>query len=133
MNKKIKNSHNNDIGLSEINYCGGIFMPKLKCSVKNCYYNESNQCCRDGIQVQGQDATIVDATYCGSFMEKLDSVTAKNCHCEKAPETIQEVKCEAKNCIFNDNCKCHAEEIGIKGNGAKHESQTECGSFECSC
>lgn len=106
-------------------------MPKLKCSVKNCYYNESNKCCRNEIKVQGQDATVVDATYCGSFKEKLDATTAKNSYCEKGPETNLDVKCEAKNCIFNDNKKCHAGEIGIEGNGARHESQTECGSFEC--
>jgi hypothetical protein len=108
-------------------------MPKLNCNVKNCYYNESKQCCRDEIQVQGEEATVVDATYCGNFKEKLDSVTAKTCHCESAPEEMLTVKCEAKNCIYNDNAKCHAAEIGISGNGAKHQSQTECGSFECSC
>lgn len=123
--------HNNDIGDSEINYCGVLIMPKLNCSVSNCYYNESKKCCRDDIQVQGEDATVTDATYCGSFKEKLDSTTAKACHCEKGPEDTLMVKCEAKNCIYNDNAKCHAAEITIAGNGAKHESQTECGSFDC--
>ncbi len=118
---------------TEIKLVWGVIMPKLSCSVKNCYYNEAKKCCREEIQVQGEDATVVDATYCGSFKEKLDGATAKACHCEGSPENSLDVKCEAKNCIFNDNARCHAAEIGIAGDGAKHESQTECGSFECTC
>ncbi len=108
-------------------------MTKLECGVKNCFYNKNLKCCREGIQVCGADATITDATYCGDFREKLDSVTAKEEHCIDGPEKILNVKCDAVKCIFNDNCKCRAEHITIEGNGAKHQSQTECGSFECSC
>ena len=105
-------------------------MPRLNCSVKNCYYNESKQCCLDKIQVQGQDASFVEGTFCGEFKEKLDATTAKNCYSDKRPERNLQVRCDAKNCLFNDNDKCHAREIDIDGNGAKHRSQTECGSFE---
>ena len=108
-------------------------MPKLTCSVKNCYYNKSSKCCREGIDVHGQDAIVDDATFCSSFKEKVDTVTSQECHCSEGPETLLEVKCEAVNCTFNDNCKCHADKIGIDGNGAKHESQTKCGSFQCGC
>lgn len=108
-------------------------MPKLNCSVSNCYYNESKKCCRDDIKISGSDATVTDGTFCGSFKEKLDKVTSKSCHCNEGPATKLDVKCEAKNCVYNDNAKCHAAEITISGNGAKHESQTACGSFECSC
>lgn len=83
--------------------------------------------------MHGEDATIVDATYCSSFKEKRDEVTSKEYHCEAGPETVLDVKCEAVNCTFNDNAKCHADKITIEGNGARHESQTECGSFRCSC
>lgn len=108
-------------------------MPKLGCLVKNCFYNKSSRCCRDGIDVHGRDATITDATYCNSFREKTDSVTAKVAHCDCSPESFLNIKCEAVNCVFNDNAKCHADKITIEGDGAKHESQTECGSFRCSC
>ncbi len=57
-------------------------MTVLNCSVKNCYYNKNSKCCRDGISVGGTDATIKDATYCGDFKEKKDSVTAKSEHCD---------------------------------------------------
>lgn len=108
-------------------------MTVLNCSVKNCYYNKDAKCCKDGIQVGGTDATIMDATYCEDFREKRDSATAKAEHCDDRPESRSDVKCEAVHCTFNDNCKCHAKEITIEGNGATHQSQTECGSFECGC
>ena len=108
-------------------------MTILNCTVKNCYYNKSSKCCREGIQVGGTDATVTDATYCGDFREKLDSATSKTEHCDEGPEKKLEIKCDAVKCIFNDNCKCHAKEISIDGNGATHQSQTECGSFECGC
>ena len=105
-------------------------MTKLICNVKNCYYNKDARCCRDGIQVQGHDATIEDATFCSSFKEKLDHATSKVQHTSSAPERSLDVNCNVVKCIFNDNEKCHASKIGIEGHGAKHESQTICGSFQ---
>ena len=46
-------------------------MTNLECNVKNCYYNKSSKCCRDGINVEGQDATVIDATYCGILKRRL--------------------------------------------------------------
>ena len=107
-------------------------MPELKCSVKNCYYNKSSKCCRKNIDIHGQDAIIVDGTYCNDFREKRDIVTAMEGQCEERPQKVPDVKCEAVNCIFQDNAKCHAEKITIDGMGAYHQSQTKCQSFECS-
>lgn len=105
-------------------------MTKLNCTVKNCYYNKESMCCRGGIQVGGTDATVTDATYCGDFREAGDSFSSK---CDCGPEGALDVKCDAVRCTFNDNCKCHASQITIDGNGATHQSQTVCGSFECTC
>ena len=110
-----------------------VFMTVLNCSVKNCYYNKSSKCCKDGIQVGGTDATIVDATYCEDFRKVKDSATAKSEHCDCVPDKKKNVRCDAVRCTFNDNCRCHADEITIDGNGATHQSQTECGSFTCNC
>jgi len=44
-------------------------MTVLNCDVKNCYFNKSSKCCKDGIQIGGTDATIMDATYCEDFRE----------------------------------------------------------------
>ena len=108
-------------------------MTVLNCNVKNCYYNKEAKCCREGIQVGGTDATVMDATYCQDFREKIGGATSGVEHCGCGPETTLDVKCDATKCTFNDNCKCHAKEITIDGKGATHQSQTECGSFECSC
>ena len=91
-------------------------MTNLECNVKNCYYNKSSKCCRDGINVEGEDATVIDATYCGDFKEKTEGATAQACHCSAGPEDTLDVSCEAKNCVFNDNSKCHADKITISGN-----------------
>lgn len=108
-------------------------MTVLNCDVKNCYFNKSSKCCKDGIQIGGTDATIMDATYCEDFREKTDSMKNTVEHCNCGPETKMDVKCEAVHCMYNDNCMCHAKEITIDGNGATHQSQTECCSFECTC
>ena len=50
-------------------------MTVLNCDVKNCYFNKSSKCCKDGIQIGGTDATIMDATYCEDFREKTNSMT----------------------------------------------------------
>lgn len=106
-------------------------MPRLDCSVKNCYYNKDSKCCREGIKVGGHDATVEDATYCSDFKERHDSFSS-DCKCDTNPSKTLEVYCNAVKCVYNDNEKCRADKIGIKGNGAKHESQTECGTFKCS-
>mgnify|MGYP003227437963 CR=1 FL=1 len=34
-------------------------MTNLECNVKNCYYNKSSKCCRDGINVEGQELLLM--------------------------------------------------------------------------
>lgn len=105
-------------------------MTRLKCNVENCYFNKSNKCCRESIKVKGLDATVEEATYCNDFKEKRDSMTSKECHCDKGAQNILDVGCNAVRCVYNDNARCHADQIGIIGNGAKHCSQTACESFK---
>ena len=78
-------------------------MTVLNCDVKNCYFNKSSKCCKDGIQIGGTDATIMDATYCEDFREKTNSMTNTVEHCNCGPETKMDVKCDAVHCTYNDN------------------------------
>ena len=71
-------------------------MTNLECNVKNCYYNKSSKCCRDGINVEGQDATVIDATYCGDFKEKTEGATAQACHCSAGPEDTLDVSAKLR-------------------------------------
>lgn len=40
-----------------------------------------------------------------------------------------EVLCEAKNCTFNESCKCTADTIDIAGTAASASTDTQCKSF----
>ncbi len=105
-------------------------MPELKCSAVTCVFNKQELCSRGDIQVTGGDASKADQTCCGSFQErKGDSMTAScasGCGCE----TIR-VDCEAHKCIYNNDCKCNAAQIGISGPDARSSQQTMCGTFTC--
>lgn len=104
-------------------------MPILDCSVKTCYYNKQNQCCLEGIRVDGASATNSEKTACNSFKEKNDKFTS-GCGCDIKPETVVHVQCDAEKCIYNENKKCKADHIGISGMGAAHYTETECASFK---
>ncbi len=104
-------------------------MTQLDCSVVNCRYNEDSCCCRSGITVGGSSATASNETCCGSFAEKTSS-TASNSVGE--PEKPTEVSCEAKKCVYNEDCECTASGIGVAGSNACCCGETECGTFRCS-
>lgn len=104
-------------------------MPVLDCSVTNCYYNKEKMCCRGGINVEGEDAEVKDATACGSFRERKDDGYSNNCKCEEPPEQRSDIDCEAEKCMFNQECKCMADHIQIHGSGATCTSETMCASF----
>ena len=98
-------------------------MTRLKCSVKNCMYNEDHLCAKNDIMVGGQDASKPNETRCDSFRERTDSMS--NSVGSAKPETS--VGCHAQNCRFNEDCKC------IAGSNACCCSETECASFDCQC
>ena len=39
------------------------------------------------------------------------------------------ISCEAKNCVHNDDCHCHADRIDVAGSNACRCEQTGCGTF----
>lgn len=109
-------------------------MPKLKCSVKKCLYNQNNLCGRNAISVEGYDSYSKVETCCESF----NPVSKHNfiyefANLEVKPETT--IYCDALNCVFQKGSRCHADHIEIKeahdkpGIDAQHE--TNCKTFEC--
>ena len=104
-------------------------MTRLRCSARNCMYNDDQLCSRSDIEIGGQDASRPNETRCESFKERSGSMT--NSVGQASEDT--DVKCHATNCDFNENCKCHAEEIGIAGSNACTCGETECASFDCHC
>lgn len=104
-------------------------MPDLVCSVENCGYNSEHLCSLNKISVDGSSATNSENTCCASFVQQSDSFS--NCAgCESATKQT-EVGCEAENCVYNEECICHAEAIDVCGCGAEKASGTECSTFCC--
>ncbi len=102
-------------------------MTQLDCTVSSCLYNKDSYCCKGDITVGGRHASSVNETCCESFREKEGSASNSAGH---ASQTIH-VDCEAENCKYNEDCKCHAGHIGIAGGQACSCQETECASFCC--
>ncbi|MCH5250752.1 MAG: DUF1540 domain-containing protein [Lachnospiraceae bacterium] len=101
-------------------------MALLKCGVENCCYNEEACCCKGDIMVGGQHADTSRDTCCESFSQrKDDSYTSSLNH----PSLTISIDCEAINCMYNSNYRCHAEHVDIKGSGAANCKETECSTF----
>lgn len=101
-------------------------MAQLDCAVENCAYNKSNCCCKGDIMVGGKRACCDDDTCCESFKnEKGDSFTSALEH----PCRTISIDCEAVRCVHNNNYKCIAEHVDIKGCGAEDCRETACATF----
>lgn len=102
-------------------------MPILRCDVVNCMHNAERCCCKGSILVEGDNADNSVDTFCASFYEK-DEDSYRNVY--ETPDYSLQVDCEATNCIYNEDCECHAEQIGICGGGSCCCSEdTVCSTF----
>ena len=82
-------------------------MPDLSCAVTSCFYNKTDRCCKENIQVEGADARVMNETSCGSFRPRRgDSFVNMEAG---TPEAKTSVHCEAHECVHNDNCNCVAD------------------------
>ena len=102
-------------------------MTRLDCNVTNCMHNADNCCCRREITVEGIKADRGCDTCCGNFDEKKEW-SFKNLF--KPPESRLQVRCEAVKCVYNQECFCSAEHVGISGMNAKRTGETECSTFK---
>ena len=101
-------------------------MPALVCSAQNCVYNNAMYCSRGIIDVAGQDAKVCQDTCCASFHERERENMRSSIG---TPTTSTKIDCEAQNCKYNENCKCHAVHVDISGAAACKCEQTECVTF----
>ena len=102
-------------------------MADLKCVVENCTYNKDCLCSKGDIMVGGKHAQCCQDTCCESFAEKKAGGYVSSL--EHPCKTIS-IDCEATKCVYNDNYKCHADHVDIKGCGACDCRETECASFK---
>lgn len=103
-------------------------MAELQCIVENCAYNRETYCCKGDIMVGGKHADSEDDTCCESFAQRregMDSYTSSLFH----PSKVISIDCEAANCTYNNNYKCLADHVDIKGCGASDSKETLCSTF----
>ena len=100
-------------------------MTNLMCNAHNCAHNQSNLCCKDSIQIAGDQAVSSTATCCNSFEEKTGAFTSSY----EQPKSRLSIQCNAVNCFYNEAKMCSAETISIDGMNACATPQTECSSF----
>lgn len=102
-------------------------MTQLDCAVDNCAYNKSNCCCKGDITVGGKRACCEEDTCCESFAEaRKDSYVSALEH----PSRTISIDCEAVKCVYNDNYKCGADHVDIRGCGAADCRETSCATFK---
>lgn len=114
-------------------------MPQLRCTVQTCVHNKQMLCDLDTIQVGGGQARSSKETCCDSFQERaLGPAMARTSNsvgdiAENSASSLTDIDCKAVECMYNDNCKCHAGRISVEGSEAKEAESTECATFECGC
>lgn len=111
-------------------------MPKLKCSVEGCHYNQNNLCSRNTISVDGPESFSKTETECSSYAPRgIHNFYEEYANFEENLKPETEVYCDAEFCVFQRNAKCYADKIVIKEPtdrpGAKSHHETMCKTFEC--
>lgn len=102
-------------------------MPLLVCSAQRCVYNDGMYCSKGDIKVGGEEASTPQETCCASFVDRTGQDGKSSMG---SPSQHIDVDCEACKCRYNEDCKCHADKIGIVGSAAHKCGQTECGTFD---
>lgn len=102
-------------------------MPELKCTVQTCVHNKQFYCDLDAIEVEGSAAKNPQETSCGSFVERkgeqYSNVTGE-------ASASSEIDCKATDCMYNEQCNCHAGKISVEGSNACHSEETECATYK---
>ena len=105
-------------------------MPELKCTVQTCVHNNQFLCDLEKIQVGGDSAKTAQETCCDSFQESVER-SYMNYSGQQMASDCASVDCHAKECMYNENCQCHAGRISVEGGNARQSSATECATFKC--
>ncbi len=103
-------------------------MTDLKCGVENCIYNSEHLCSKGDICVGGKNACHSDDTCCESFAQQRDGMSAFTSSISHPSREIN-IDCEAVKCMYNEDYKCTADHVDIKGCGACGCRETACETF----
>ena len=103
-----------------------IFMKDLKCSLKDCRYNQGFSCVAESI-------TVDDCAQCTSYepspqksVNKLFEIAdiAKPDY-----EIDTQIACKTDSCVFNRGCCCNANGITVLGNTTTGKQCADCATF----
>lgn len=101
-------------------------MAELKCSVEQCVWNKERLCSKGDIQVGGKHANKMEETSCESYSPKKgDSYSSSISH----PSQLIHIDCEAVKCVYNEDYKCAAPHVDIKGCSTCGCKDTLCATF----
>ena len=106
-------------------------MPDLKCTVQTCVHNYKFLCDLDKIQVGGDTAKTAQETCCDSFQERKEGSYMNAAVSDRSPSDLCSFDCKATECMYNEDCQCHAGKISVEGSDACHCEGTECATFQC--
>ena len=105
-------------------------MNRLTCQVETCRHNARELCLLSHIQVDGPVADESRETCCSSYAERTESTqNSVDCGCTASEQT--DIHCSAEHCVYNENKKCHAEQVQVGCCCAAPTvmSETECCTF----
>ena len=95
----------------------------LNCNATNCVHNLDCECKAGAINISGQSAVSTSGTTCTTFVDKAKSSFVNSVD-DLTTETSN-IKCEAHNCVHNENKGCHADNVQIDVQNAR------CNTFKC--
>lgn len=95
----------------------------LNCNATNCTHNFNSQCKAGAINISGQSALESLETTCTTFIDKSKSSFVNSI--DALDTDVCNIKCEACNCVHNENKGCHADNVQIDMQNAC------CNTFEC--
>lgn len=99
-------------------------MSGINCTIGECQHNQNCQCCLESISVSGGGTS--SNTCCDSF-SKGSGFQSSN----ETPCSCHSIACEAHDCVHNDNCECHADNISVCAcsSDCNCDDDTQCSSF----
>lgn len=95
----------------------------LKCNATNCAFNKRMDCRAGAINIRGEEAVKIPETSCSSYVNRSSNVF--NNAVDYAQTSPESIICEARNCTYNENRSCKAEDVRIDAYKAA------CDTFNC--
>lgn len=106
-------------------------MTKISCGVSSCVYNKFHSCLKENIMIGDNSANLKKETFCSSYKERqVSDYKAEFANIDFPVLMKVNVKCQAKNCRFNETNRCLKDTIKIEQNFHLGKVHTKCISFE---